>query len=255
MSISGSALTPDSWPPAATIAGHRDSIYDSNVRVMNRTGANARMRVSKLYSGFPESSDSFVVARGYIAENAGIQHPRAGKSMHGVVMVGEAMSTENWRRRLVGMNRRTDLKTVTALVSHDDSALFSFQHSAKSGLALDDRNHYEDRIKYLRNEAEHDGICLNPTSERFFWHFVNSVSRARRAYLFLLDNGNLRAVWKGESNTQVGLQFRGDGKVQYVIFARRAPEEDLTTEYGHECIDVAINGQIKDFDLRQLVGA
>ena len=122
-------------------------------------------------------------------------------------------------------------------------------------LARYDRRHYEDRIKYLRDEAEQDGFSLNPASERYFWLFVNSVRQTRRAYLYMLDNGNLRAVWKDENDAQVGLQFLDDGMVQYVIFARCAPEVEITPAYGRVSIDTAIIGQIEGFDLQPLVGA
>ena len=121
--------------------------------------------------------------------------------------------------------------------------------------ALEWNEEHRIRIKYLRNEAEQDGISLNPASERYFWRFVNSVCQNRRACLFLLDNGNLRAVWKDENDAQVGLQFRDDGMVQYVIFARSKSEDEITPAYGRVSIDTAILGQIGGIDLLPLVGA
>ena len=146
-------------------------------------------------------------------------------------------------------------KTENAPALNEDTGNFSHQYSANSGLARDDRRQYLDRIKYLRYEAEQDGFSLNPASERNFWRFVESVGQTRKAYLFLLDNGNLRAVWKDENDDQVGLQFRDDGMVHYVIFARSKPEEEITHAYGRVSIDTAITRQIEGFDLRPLVCA
>ena len=146
-------------------------------------------------------------------------------------------------------------KSEKASALNEDSGSFSLRYSANSGLARDGQHHYVDRIEYLRNEAEQEGFSLNPASERNFLSFVNSVCHTRRACLFLLDNGNLRAVWKDENDAQVGLQFRDDGMVQYVIFARSNPEDEKTPAYGSVSIDMAITGQIEGFDLRPLVGA
>ncbi len=82
--------------------------------------------------------------------------------------------------------------------------------------ATNDRVAYMNRIDQLRSFAEEDGIEFSTVSEHDFLDFACTEPRTKRASLVLLDNGNLRAVWRmGEQ--ELGVQFYGDGAVQYLI--------------------------------------
>ena len=99
----------------------------------------------------------------------------------------------------------------------------------KESAAQQDRQAYKVRIDALRAAAALDGLEVNEASERDFWSFIGSPRFSRRASLALMDNGNLRAVWKGEDASHLGLHFLGEQQVQYVIFKRRfRQQEDLT---------------------------
>ena len=84
---------------------------------------------------------------------------------------------------------------------------------------------YEDRIDFLKEEAEIEGISFNKESESDFWSFIKSIPFIRKGSLFLKDNGNLRVVWKDDNGNHFGLEFFGNDGMQYVIFKRRAEEE------------------------------
>ena len=89
-----------------------------------------------------------------------------------------------------------------------------------------DRAMYERRIVQLRSFADEDGIELSGASERDFLDFACTEPHTRTASLVLLDNGNLRAVWRmGEQ--EVGLQFYGGGSVQYLI-SREGDDGNIT---------------------------
>ena len=88
------------------------------------------------------------------------------------------------------------------------------------------RDHaYDTRIKYLRELAVEDGYSLNLASEIDFRQFIRSAPEIRRGNLVLMDNGNLRAIWKDDKGNHLGLQFLGGRMVQYVVFKHRG--EDL----------------------------
>ena len=93
-------------------------------------------------------------------------------------------------------------------------------HAASGTQLLDPafsaRAGYERRIAQLRSFAEEDGIELSATSEGDFFDFACTEPRTRAASLVLLDNGNLRAVWRA-GEQEVGVQFHGGGSVQYLI--------------------------------------
>ena len=73
---------------------------------------------------------------------------------------------------------------------------------------------YRDRIEELRGYGEDEGVTVNEASEKDFWAFVKSLSASRKGSLVLMDNGNLRALWKGEQESHLGLQFLGDRMVE-----------------------------------------
>ena len=116
------------------------------------------------------------------------------------------------------------------------------------------RKAYAQRIEDLHNEAALDGIEVNAASERDFWSFVTLGDPDRRAGVMLLDNGNFRAVWKGDDATHVGLQFLGDGRAEYVIFKRRPATTDISRVAGNDTLE-GIKRQIHTFDLTSLIEA
>ena len=71
-------------------------------------------------------------------------------------------------------------------------------------------------LRELRSFAEEDGIELSAPSEGDFFDFACTEPQTKAASLVLLDNGNLRAVWRS-GQEEVGVQFYGDGSVQYLI--------------------------------------
>ena len=111
---------------------------------------------------------------------------------------------------------------------------------------------YRTRILVLRDAGNQDGYCLNSASEYYFWRFINSNPRLRKCNLVLLDNGNLRAVWKDGKVTHLGLQFLSDGMIQFVIFKQRAVGQQPSRVAGRDTLD-GIKRQIDAFDLASLV--
>lgn len=75
---------------------------------------------------------------------------------------------------------------------------------------------YQRRIAQLRAFAEEDGIELSARSEGDFFDFACTAPQTKAASLVLLDNGNLRAVWRS-GQQEVGVQFYGGGSVQYLL--------------------------------------
>lgn len=111
---------------------------------------------------------------------------------------------------------------------------------------------YLSRLKFLQDEAVHDGYVLNPASEVDFWQFVRSAPDIRRGNLVLMDNGNLRAIWKDEQGTRLGLQFLGEGMVQFVIFKRRKQGQPISRVSGRDSLE-GLERQIVAFELNSLL--
>ena len=111
---------------------------------------------------------------------------------------------------------------------------------------------YLERIAYLRHVAAEDNYCVRADSESDFWRFVRSAPGIRRGNLVLVDNGNLRAVWKARDGSHLGLQFLGRGMLQYVIFRKREGADEMSRVAGTDCIQ-GVKRQIDDFGLASLL--
>lgn len=112
---------------------------------------------------------------------------------------------------------------------------------------------YRLRIEALHNDAALDGFAVNEASREDFWSFVGSLFHAQKAGLVLMDNGNLRAVWKGANGSHVGLQFLGGRTIEYVIFKRRQAARDISRVAGRDTLD-GIKKQLLAFDLTAMMG-
>ncbi len=111
---------------------------------------------------------------------------------------------------------------------------------------------YSSRIAYLKDEATHDGYELNQGSEGDFKRFVRSKPYMRKGDLVLMDNGNLRAIWKDEQGGRLGLQFLGGNMVQYVIFSRRQADRGVSRVSGRDSLEGIVR-QIDAFELHSLL--
>lgn len=75
-----------------------------------------------------------------------------------------------------------------------------------------------------------ENITINPSSKNHLQKFFQNLERPLELpALFLLDNGDTRALWRKEKN-QIGLQFLEDGLIQYVLI--REEGEKLHSSYG-----------------------
>jgi hypothetical protein len=77
------------------------------------------------------------------------------------------------------------------------------------------------RISELKSLAIEDDIQINLASVDAAEVFLGSEPFIKLPSVFLLNNGNVRLLWTNGKQEQVGLQFQGTTKVQYVIFVMR----------------------------------
>lgn len=110
------------------------------------------------------------------------------------------------------------------------------------------RRAYKCRVEALRTDAELDDLTINAHSERDFWDFMRSAYDLPKAMLALMENGDIRAVWKGSDSSHLGLHFLGHGEIQYVIFKRRSYSRRVSRVAGIDDFG-GIKKQIVAFDL------
>ena len=107
---------------------------------------------------------------------------------------------------------------------------------------------YKKRIRILKEQAELDGYSLNHPSKAAFLEFLDKNPLIRRGRLVHMENGNLRAVWKGANGVHIGLQFLNSRSIQYVIFKQRENSSPVSRVYGCDTMK-GIAKQIDAFDL------
>jgi hypothetical protein len=109
---------------------------------------------------------------------------------------------------------------------HDQDPLQEFlaKTAARRRLKFSIARKVDFRVNELRIEAQTEGEPFSETSAADLQEFIHVAGPTKQPGLFCLDNGNLRALWRS-GHEQVGLQFLGEQRVQFVIFAQReAPE-------------------------------
>ena len=111
---------------------------------------------------------------------------------------------------------------------------------------------YDDRILELVELAYNDGYSLNSGSKETFQNFIKNNLSIRLGQLVLLENGNLRSVWKGDNNAHIGLQFLENGQIQYVLFKRRQPGLPVSRVHGRDSTDGVLK-QIVALDLKEVM--
>lgn len=110
---------------------------------------------------------------------------------------------------------------------------------------------YAQRIDKLRQYGTEDGCLVSSLSQHDFWCFFERLSARpdlKQGNLVLNEDGNLRAVWRGENGTHIGIEFLGRGFVQYVIFKQRGSNQQVSRVAGRDTFE-GIQNQIVAFDL------
>jgi hypothetical protein len=166
-------------------------------------------------------------------------------------------------------NRWRAMLGSVALHTHVSRAPDITSSIVQLGLPTPDFHHFEDAIKRelarlsarvevdkrlaeLRVAAQDENIPLSEVSLRTFRRFLQAYPTTKKPLITLLDNGNLRAVWKDDRGQQVGLQFRAPDEIQFVLFAKRAGSQAMTRTAGRDTFE-ALPRQIEAHGLMGLL--
>lgn len=114
------------------------------------------------------------------------------------------------------------------------------------------RKAYRERIRELAKYGAEEGTAINPESQEDFEAFIEQRPRWRKGLTELLNNGNLRAVWKDDAGNRLGLQFLGGQQLEYVIFRRRPNPGEKLREAGRDTF-AGIDQRVEQPDLLRLV--
>ncbi len=108
------------------------------------------------------------------------------------------------------------------------------------------RRIYE-RLRELEFISIESSSLLSKISLNDLKYFVQDLAFNARPGIFLLDNGNFRAVWRNSFKEQVALQFKGNSIIQYVLFRKRASSDLLAQDMGIDILPV-VRTKMRDYD-------
>jgi hypothetical protein len=109
---------------------------------------------------------------------------------------------------------------------------------------------FEARLVELDECAVEDEIEPSPASRAEAFKFAASLQGARLPGAFLVGNGNFRLRWQNKQNESVGLQFLGQGKVQYLFM--KLSHGELLPHQGIAKI-AAMSGCITSLSMRHVI--
>jgi hypothetical protein len=132
-------------------------------------------------------------------------------------------------------------KTVNPVDEHIEKFVEKYFFRLKARLEI------EERLRELRIDAVLGGERFSESSEQDLRDLLGSLALTRRPSIFLLDNGNLRALWRNDAKEQVGLQFLGAGAVQFVMFKLRKDPPMMARDWGVDVLSaikprITVNG-------------
>ena len=100
---------------------------------------------------------------------------------------------------------------------------------------------YKDRLNELRHYVEEEIALDNeqddtsPPNEYAidqFWRFMHRYAPGRRAGIVMQDSGDPRVVWSKDDASRIGIQFKQNGSVIYVILiGRQGPRTAGETDH------------------------
>jgi hypothetical protein len=129
----------------------------------------------------------------------------------------------------------------------DPEKQYAAERTAKQDASRQINAEIMGRVQELVRDALWANEPVSLTSLSDFGLFLSQISYGCRPAIYLLDNGNLRAVWKNAENEQAAFQFRGGSIVHCVVFLKRkTPQLPLNQEMLIDIIP-KIRARLTDF--------
>lgn len=91
----------------------------------------------------------------------------------------------------------------------------------------------EARLTELKKLAEEEGTAILPYSAAAVLRFLRAARATRAPMISLRDDGSYRAHWREQAQPQVGLSFRDDALIDFVIL------QDVTSPSGEKIYGAA----------------
>ena len=146
---------------------------------------------------------------------------------------------------------QSDITEQSALYLNHNSGYVPIHHKIYFCI-LNTAKEYDERLSFLEEEGNLDGVSLNPDSISGFMEFIEKYMPTVSGGLVLIDNGNIRAVWNSNCESFVGIQFLNRQLTEYVLFSQTSPSLPVSRSFGQASIDSVMN-QIEALELNWML--
>ncbi len=157
---------------------------------------------------------------------------------------GDGTEPASWQRRIALQNSSTSQAIgelpLELVVERAMSAFSNERTILQTDKSIVAAAEFAKRVQFLRFTAEIEGLPFSTASFVDLQAFIREIRPKVRPSLFLNDNGNLRALWTNSQHEQIGLQFLGEGNIQYVIFKQRNKSLGMSHNAGVDVKDKVI---------------
>lgn len=108
----------------------------------------------------------------------------------------------------------------------------------------------DQRLKDLEALCEEENQQISKESRSDFLNFMHLLNPLLRPFIFVYENNNLRAEWTHDDGRQIGLQFLGEERVQFVVFYKEQSDGIQNSACGRagfdEILDLVNHHTFKD---------
>ena len=183
------------------------------------THSAAILDIKQAHSALIPGSYSCTVRSRLTKETNAVTLPQADLFVEGTAQFA---STLPGKFRLLGSRKGTTAAFRRNRDSHIDTEIHNTYSALNAPFVKTTElpeivKSYRWRIEELRVLGNEDKIELREASKEDFLEVVGSTATASQAFLILLENGNLRAIWQCQDGDHLAVQFRGNRMASYVI--------------------------------------
>lgn len=109
------------------------------------------------------------------------------------------------------------------------------------------RNQIFERLEELEMLGTEEDLSMSKNSLDDFIRFLKEYDPTVHPFLSMVLSGNIRVLWDHDDGRQIGLQFLGGGRIQYVVFMKRRPDGLRASDCGRVQYDAVHDLMSKDF--------
>lgn len=181
------------------------------------------------------------------------------RDFHSVFSLGQYSSVDNDQSDILIDDYQMEKSNVTReeeFLVYEAGPREEMEGELRKKIEIDShaKERFVARLRELEQEAEAEELEINSTSRKDFLGFIKGLPFSKPGMLALLDNGNLKATWRGGEWERLTLEFQGSGRVHHVILKRRDNQQSISWGSGEDTLH-GVKAQISALDVVGLLSS